>query len=241
MDILKFLQTIVPQQGYKCLTIISGPESRTQKFYQLHQDQAFDADNYDVGNNNVFYAPASYLVSGNRKTENVAAVKSFWVDLDVGKDKPYKTQKEALQDMFRFCQDSGLPVPFLVSSGVGFHAYWILTEEISRELWQDTARKFKAVARYLKLQAGPERTADIASILRPVGTHHRKAEPKLVKAINDPVFISFSEFAKILDELVAENNIEVISPSTTFKNESHIDPLHEALFNKPTMDPSSMT
>ena len=239
MDILKFLQTIVPQQGYKCLTIISGPESRTQKFYQLHQDQAFDADNYDVGNNNVFYAPASYLVSGNRKTENVAAVKSFWVDLDVGKDKPYKTQKEALQDMFRFCQDSGLPVPFLVSSGVGFHAYWILTEEISRELWQDTARKFKAVARYLKLQAGPERTADIASILRPVGTHHRKAEPKLVKAINDPVFISFSEFAKILDELVAENNIEVISPSTTFKNESHIDPLHEALFNKPTMDPSS--
>src|SRR5262249_25062818 len=47
--------------------------------------------------------------------------------------------------------------------------------------WKRYAEGLKAACVSHALQAGPERTADIASILRPPGTHHRKSTPKIVE------------------------------------------------------------
>jgi hypothetical protein len=52
---------------------------------------------------------------------------------------------------------------------------------VDPETWKRYAEGLKAACRHHGLHAGPETTADIASILRPPGTHHRKGVPKLVE------------------------------------------------------------
>jgi hypothetical protein len=52
-----------------------------------------------------------------RTHHNVCAVKSFWLDIEVGKDKPYKTRDEALAALAAFCKKLTLPRPTVVGSG----------------------------------------------------------------------------------------------------------------------------
>ena len=117
-----------------------------------------------------------------RVKENVKLVKSFWLDLDVGTGKKYTTQGEAVLGLAAFLKTTGLPTPLVVSSGYGVHVYWPLTTALLPGQWRATALQLKALTYGLELHADPVRTADEASVLRPVGTHNRK------NAVAVPVF-----------------------------------------------------
>lgn len=132
----------------------------------------------------VYHACASYKKPApgekfSRSQRNAAYCKSFWLDLDCGQDKAekgigYATQKDAVKALLAFKEKTNLPMPLVISSGYGVHAYWVLTEEIEASQWTQTALLLKRLFSELGIITDPSRTADSASILRPVGTHNRK-------------------------------------------------------------------
>lgn len=117
--------------------------------------------------------------------DNTQAVKCFWLDLDVGAEQDkYATQQEAAAQLRGFCQSMGLPKPFVSSSGGGLHVYWPLTNEVEPEKWQHYASILKTLADSWGLRQDRTRTADRASVLRPVGTFNWKTgEPRPVSLL----------------------------------------------------------
>jgi hypothetical protein len=119
-----------------------------------------------------------------RTVKNVYAVKAFWLDIDVGKDKPYKTRDEALAALAPFCKKLNLPRPIVVGSGgdkSGLHVYWPLAQDITHHAtWQGYANGLKILCDEYGLHADRVRTADLSSVLRPPGTHNRKHGPDIL-------------------------------------------------------------
>ena len=116
----------------------------------------------------------------HRKTgfDNTDAMRCFWMDLDV-KAAPdaYPDRQQAMRALRRFVAENTLPVPYVVGSGAGLHVYWPMDDSISADEWVQHANILKQVAKVQGLKADPSRTADRASVLRPVGTLNYKTDP----------------------------------------------------------------
>lgn len=160
---------------------------------------------------NTFFALATFREDGERDDRgrikrlqaNAQAVRAFWLDIDVGESKPgkpekYATQREAAEAVMQFTAKLGLPQPYIIRSGGGIHVYWPMSEDIEPARWLPTAQLLKAACRVEGLLADPTRTADYASVLRPPGTHHRKAEPKLVRVAVTGVVSRLGDFQQLL-------------------------------------------
>lgn len=117
--------------------------------------------------------------------DNTQAIKAFWLDLDVKADpKAYATQAEAGSSLRQFCEAMGLPRPLVTSSGGGLHAYWPLTDDLEPEKWAHYAQILKQLTESWGLKADASRTADRASVLRPVDTHNWKTgSPRTVQVV----------------------------------------------------------
>lgn len=147
-----------------------------------------------------------------RKGEYVRGLKSFWLDVDVGVDKPangtgYLTQKDAVLALHDFVTHCGLPLPtFIIDSGGGIHVYWALDRVVAREEWKSIGLKLKALAAEHGFLADPTRTADVASVLRPPFTqNHKLATPRDVKLKRSALAINFSEFADAINAAHAKH------------------------------------
>jgi hypothetical protein len=205
MDTLEFLQTILPKSGFKYLALFKvGIAYPFHKPFESLEDMATAISNFnrDPQYTGVFHACASYQQAyvtierdgktkrQYRKPNNWASAKSFWMDLDVGagyedSGKGYESKQAAAMAVARFSTTIGWPQPMLVSSGYGVHAYWPLTTAVKHGSWTKCAALLKACAALHGLRADPTRSADFASILRPVGAVNRKNpdEPKKVKVL----------------------------------------------------------
>ena len=180
---LEFLRAILPANGKYCRVVIDGSRVK-QDFYDNIEDFASELLSADqaerLEHHSVYHACATYT-GGNRKSECVVAVRSLWCEFDCGDPgDPYKSIDEALLALAGFCRKLSLPIPIVVRSGGGLHCYWPFDVELSRQQWDPIARAFKAALKAHNVHADPQRTADVASILRPPGTVHRKGEPKLI-------------------------------------------------------------
>jgi hypothetical protein len=109
-----------------------------------------------------------------RTRDNAHGARTFWLDIDVGETKGYPTQRAAVQALSEFCGGNGLPLPSIVSSGYGVHCYWQLDKYLPASEWIELAKRIQARAAESGFRVDPSRTADIASVLRPVSTHNRK-------------------------------------------------------------------
>jgi hypothetical protein len=103
--------------------------------------------------------------------------------VDAGSGKPYPDCLSAEHAVARFCESTGLPAPVSVRSGLGLHVYWPLQHVLDPEIWERYARGLKAQCVEHGLRADPTRTADITSVLRTPGTHHRKAGVRVVECL----------------------------------------------------------
>ena len=185
---------------------------------------------------NVYYACSGYraeFVTGNdnkrhyRTKGNVKLVKAFWLDLDVGepevgKAPKYPTQGAAIAALGQFLSKTGLPVPMVVNSGYGIHAYWPLANPIMPGQWAHTAAMLKALTVGCGMLTDPTRTSDEASILRPVGTHNRKvkngvpgAEPVTCGAAVPP--IEHGDLHRLIEASAAGLNIATPQDTHTQK------------------------
>ena len=188
MNNLEFLRQVLGDEGYYCIVGLKKDSDKpVQKFYKTLDQAVNVANNLKDEGYDAYYALATFEDGRSRKTANVKQLRSLYIDLDCGPDKPYQTQAEALVALKSFCKVTNLPKPALVNSGGGVHAYWALKEPVSRETWIPLAEKLKSLCDDHDLHADPVVTADSVRILRVPGTlNYKNDEPREVKLLGDP-------------------------------------------------------
>jgi len=130
---------------------------------------------------------------GNQRggTETVAAVTALVYDLDIGGADHPATRTDALA----FVRSWPLPPSFIVYSGRGLHLYWLLHEAYSigcddeRLEVVDLSRRWGELGHRFAAQLGYrfDTVSDLARILRPAGSVHRKdpRDPRPVHVLNE--------------------------------------------------------
>lgn len=228
MDTLTFLRTILPEDGYKYVGLSrAGSSGIAHKAYDSLETMAQAIASYDNQTNlTVYHACAAYKepyfeveVDGETKRkyrgqQNWYKAKSFWADIDCGESKAaegkgYATKKDAATAIISFCRTNNIPDPMLVDSGGGIHCYWPLTQPIGPNSWRTIAASFKAALAGAGLLVDPTRTADLSSVLRPVGSHNRKPgrDVRQVKVVRDGSPITPQEFHTAIKAAVAKYNV----------------------------------
>lgn len=195
MDTLSFFETVLPGTGpYYLVIFAKGKPLPAHKSYPTLEELAAASAEFDTKPAlSVYFACSSYnqpfVMDGEkkqyRKEPNWNRARALWCDIDCGEDKAaagkgYATKLEAWKAIQEFCAQADFPEPMVVDSGGGLHCYWPLTKAIVPAKWQALAGTFKAVLQHFEVKADPSRTADFASILRPVGTHNKKGQPREV-------------------------------------------------------------
>ena len=229
MDTASFLQKILPTRGIRFLAEWVNKPAHPKGGYFVHHPYGEDSDDtmaakanqLSAVGGNVYFACASfreviYNVSpggheypAGRTQDNVKFVKALWLDMDVGKADPnvcYPTQREAAMDVMRLVREVGLPDPMLVSSGAGLHVYWPLTEQVEGDRWTGVAQQLKSICAHLKVKADPSRTADAASVLRPVGTKNPK-HGKAVRVMRDAAAVPIGDIAAKLADFILAHHV----------------------------------
>lgn len=190
MDTAAFFAKVLPRRGFYALAVFNRglAEPPQHRFYDDVDTMAEAAVLFSARATNVYHACASFAEHGSRKAANARNAGSLWLDLDVGKAseaKSYRTQVDALHDIYKFVDAVGLPQPLVVSSGVGLHCYWPFTHDIGATEWKLLSEKLAAALDANGVKHDATRTSDLASILRPVGTVWAKTSTKPVTLITD--------------------------------------------------------
>jgi hypothetical protein len=113
----------------------------------------------------------------SRKQEQATWFKALALDLDIGPDKPYATQKEGWTVMAAALKVIGMPAPMVISSGKGIHCYWPLTMAIKNADWVKLSTALRLALEENGVQIDTSKIHDPSMVLRPVGTHHKKQQP----------------------------------------------------------------
>ena len=195
----QFLKLVLPDEGKKVLALATPTEDGKRvwfkyKTYTSVEQIAEAAVELDSRGETVFFAVNSF---GNwyldekknkkrlRTQENVVSCRSIYDDFDVGSEdeKKYTSRDEALADVIKLAKALQL-TPTITSSGGGYHCYFSLDEDVSKEVWTELSMLKRDVTNHLKLKADRAVDMDSARILRPVGTHNRKNEtPREVELV----------------------------------------------------------
>ena len=117
-------------------------------------------------------------VFADRTRDNVAALKSVWVDIDVGKADGYPTVEAALEALRNTCTKAQIPIPSaIVSSGGGLHCYWYSAKVLTLDEWRPYSEGLRAAGMAHGLKADWQCTIDSVRVLRIPNTFNHKFEP----------------------------------------------------------------
>lgn len=205
-----FLSLVLPHQGTKVLVEIAGDTIRNHTYDEgtSNAEIAHDVRTIDAKGSTVYmamsgYAPQTVSRYKGRTKENAKWVRSLWVDLDVGESKDYATIQEAASELVRVVNAARLPAPTLVHSGYGLHVYWPLADDLPIDAWRPAAAQMQALLQSHGLRMDTHCTTDAARILRPIGSHNYKAEPRAVRLIQSSGAVPFTEVQRYLAALPA--------------------------------------
>ena len=211
---MTFLSSLLPTQGFICVA-----EQKDVGFRHHWADTPERAqriiDLLEGANRTVFVAQASFLTTDNRKGVNAQFVKNYFLDIDVAADgsKDFITQKEALTALFAFCKAANLPAPSVVSSGFGLYAHWRLDRQLPALMWKQGAELLKKLTVHYEFKVDQSRTADLASVLRPVGSFNKKrGERREVKVIYEAPIQGAVEFTRRLKAAAESAKIHLAVP-----------------------------
>ena len=212
MQHVDLLNTVQPADGWFAVVGIKGAGAnlkRRQYLVETREEVDELAQQLVAAEWNVFFGVAKYATDANRTKENVQALKAFWLDIDCGPSKAqpnpktgrpegYIDQATGLAALQQFCKTVGLPRPLLVNSGRGIHAYWPLTESVTREEWEPAAARLRELCNTHGLLVDPV-VFEVARILRIPGTLNFKDNPpKQVTILRPADPIEFGAFRKLL-------------------------------------------
>ncbi len=188
MNAFSLIDYVVPSGGFYCVV---GMDEGGPLDTRLTQDRAeVDriVEQFVQQNKHVYFALSKFKTDQNRTADNAEALQAVWVDIDCGEAKAneieestglpkgYVDKATASMALKKFCDTVGLPVPAIIDSGNGLHAYWALTEEVPRDRWSPIADRLKQVCVTQKFCADP-RVFDVSRILRVPGSFNQKSQP----------------------------------------------------------------
>lgn len=200
MNNQQFFEKVLPTQGNICVVGIKDGAVRP-KFFEYLSDAIEEIATLDQADFNTFFAVGTFE-GYQRKASSCIFLRSFFVDIDCGPEKPYPTWEDGLIALHQFVTINGLPKPIIVNSGRGIHAYWPFNDNISAEKWKPYAEKFKEFCLSRGFGIDEVVTADAARILRAPGTRNLKEEPlpvDIVQEGDDPT--PFEMWIEILGEV----------------------------------------
>lgn len=208
MDTLNFLERVLPTEGNYCASVAfqrkDGKKALYNKFFSSVKDLADFLFLVSERDNDVYYALSTFAQDAEgevrRKQAYMQRSKLLAIDVDVGKEhNSYPDRKSALLALTDFVGRAKLPDPLIVSSGMGFHAYWVLDVELPSDDWTPLASALKSCWQAFGLEADPAVTGDSARVLRPVGTKHTKSG-KTVTIIRDAAPVSYGTMRDALKQ-----------------------------------------
>ena len=199
----QFYEKALPRQGVYCVTGID-PQDKSKvvnRFAETLEELFNYIEKFKSKGQNVYVAPGTFDGFSRRKVDSLF-LRSFFIDLDVGEEKPYKTKEEALSALDTFLADTELPPPVRIDSGTGIHAYWLFEEDIPTSEYLPYAEKFKAFC-LERIDADPAVMADPARIMRCPDTLNYKTNPPSQSLIlSDQIHVySFEAFKDFLGEI----------------------------------------
>ncbi len=228
----KFLRLVWPSTGHYCIAHPFKPEGSSVTVYahkvfdtigaavthiheQMHtadtyfavlslaQARVWDAtkDNYQTGEKGAW---------ATRLQSNMLAAKCLFSDLDVGPEAAkYPSQRDALAGLLQFLTDTGMPMPTLVSSGGGVHAYWHFDADMPALEWRDLAFGLRQLAGVAGLKVDPTRTIDTSSVLRVPDTFNWKdrSNPRPVKVLQEGVISSIAALRQIISDALIKHGV----------------------------------
>ena len=154
--------------------------------------------------------PANPALTGFRTTKNVLAYGSFFTEIDIRpeKDDCYDSPMEAMKELHRFLDMSGLPQPTVVETGGGFHLYWRLIGDATLAQWREWSSKLITVANDLGFKIDRAGTNKPTQVFRPPNTHNRKYTPPfLVTETDQGVPHSTERLIGHLDTYIRNNKL----------------------------------
>lgn len=183
MNTQEFMEMVLPAEGNYCILGIKGSHVRTT-FHSTIEEAAAKALEHTNEERDTYFACATFVdVAKGRKTPNVHALKSLYIDIDCGPSKPYEDQQVGLEALLAFIDATSLPVPTVVSSGYGLHVYWALSSALSRVDWKPLAERLKGLCKERGLMIDMAVTADSARVLRVPGSINFKRGNKVLAEI----------------------------------------------------------
>jgi hypothetical protein len=219
----QFLEAVLPSQGNYCIfTLMDGkPKTRFAENGSIENAVKFIEAFKQEPLTNIYFALSSFD-GFSRKADDSIYIKSFFLDLDVGKEKnSYATKDEAYTALDKFIEALNLPCPVVVDSGNGLHVYWILKEAVETSVWKPYAEKFKKLCHQHKLVIDPAVPADAARVLRVPFTKNycKDGTVKDVVLINDELYTyDFDEIVGCFGEVtISESKKDALDLKNTRK------------------------
>jgi len=202
MNTKQFLSTVLGEDGFYCIYGMRRSDNNMScKFYSSIDSITAKALDFDHEGYDVYYALGTFVEDNNRQADNVQQMRSFYLDIDCGPNKPYPTKQDGVKALRSFCKQFSLPIPTItVDSGGGLHTYWALDKPCTRAEWQPIADRLKKACLDNGFEIDRAVTADAARILRLPNSRNFKfdvpAEVKVLGNMND--LIVLEEFAALL-------------------------------------------
>lgn len=223
---MQFIQQMLPTTGLYCSAQLSSSGGFRHRFFESVEDLMTYIKMMDARGYTMYLAQASYKTTESRKAVNASKVRNFFFDVDCGDDKfqktpdkAYETQVAGILAIKQFAADLKLPVPSVVNSGNGLYAHWCIAEDVDAEQWRELAGILKGVAAAVGFRQDPTRTADLASVLRPVGTTNRKAVSRPVSLLKQADPLPLAEFVHALEVAARKHGVYAVTlkapPKTT--------------------------
>lgn len=225
-----------PGHGFYCTVGIKKPNIVLHNFADTLAELEVKALDFNSKRLNTYYALASFSTKDTRKAENTAFFKAIWIDIDTRetpshKDSIYSDRNEAAVALRKFIMDTGLPDPWVVDSGGGFHVYWPLEAEVERSIWLPVAQGMNALCAANGLQVGTECTADAARILRVPGTNNLNTHNVVQVIAQASRALNVMEVAELRDKGIAANPPTKPKKNTELGPSRVLDEATKALLN----------
>lgn len=221
---------VVPTGGYYCVV---GAGAGSGFFSEFTDDRAqvdVLVEKFVKQGKDVYFMLGKLGKAGSREAKNVESLQAIWVDIDCGVDKindvasstglpkGYETKHDAQIALKEFCNTVGLPLPAVIDSGGGIHAYWAFTEEVPRNRWQPICNRLKQICVTQEFYAD-QRVFDASRILRVPGTFNQKYNPPAPVTLIRPstTRITPDELREILGVASDAETIEHVSSPKDFE------------------------
>lgn len=175
---LAFYQSVIGD-GMLCVVGLGAGQKPFQQFPPTLPALMANISALHSKRRDVYFTVAGLIKPGNRKAENARSMRSLFIDLDCGPEKPYANKADAAAALMGFVRAGAIPAPsWVVNTGGGLHAYWCADDTITPEEWQPLANAMRDRMKVLGLHIDGGITVDKVRIMRAPDTCNWKLPNK---------------------------------------------------------------